>query len=439
MATNVILPVLGMAQDTGKIVEWLKAEGQHVTAGEALVVIETDKAAVDLEAPATGILARVSAQAGDEVPVAQVIAVILTPEEAAGETSPPSPLSLRGEGGAESRTVPDRSLAGAGGLSGGTPLGADKSAGPPSAAVAAPSSTVEQGAPDGNGRRLASPKARRIAAERGVELAAIRGSGPGGVVLAADVLAAEPVASAVATLPAPHNVSGEPAPGAAAATSTTSTIWRLMAERTTQSWTTIPHFFLVREVSAEALVAWRERAARDTREKVTYTDLLVRVVAAALRRHPRLNASWQQGVVTLNDEINIGLAVAVAEGLVVPVIHQADDLTLGGIARRRADLVARAQASRLRPRDLADGTFTISNLGMYGVDAFNAIINAPQAAILAVGRVAERVVPVNGQPAVRLTMTLSLSCDHRVVDGARGAEFLATVAALIEDPSSLER
>lgn len=431
MATNVILPALGMAQDTGKIVEWLKAEGQHVTAGEALVVIETDKAAVDLEAPATGILARVSARAGDEVPVAQVIAVILTPEEAAD-----------GDSGADQASAPAAASATA--ESPVSPAAASVSVAADTPAATSHAQVAEQsghGTNGASGRRLASPKARRIAAERGVELAAIRGSGPGGVVLAADVLAVEqPAAIAVATLPATPAASSEPATsavGAAGATGATGTIWRLMAERTTQSWTTIPHFFLLREVSAEALVAWRERATRETAEKVTYTDLLVRVVAAALRRHPRLNASWQQGSVTLNDEINVGLAVAVAEGLVVPVVHQADDLTLGGIARRRADLVARAQAGRLRPRDLADGTFTVSNLGMYGVDAFNAIINAPQAAILAVGRVAERVVPVDGQPAVRPVITLSLSCDHRVVDGARGAEFLATVAGLIEDPSGL--
>jgi pyruvate dehydrogenase E2 component (dihydrolipoamide acetyltransferase) len=210
-----------------------------------------------------------------------------------------------------------------------------------------------------------------------------------------------------------------------------------MAERTTQSWTSVPHFFLVRDVAASGLTAWRERALRQVPGKVTVTDLLVRVVAEALRRQPRLNASWREGSVTYNDQINIGLAVAVEDGLVVPVIHQADDLSLTGIARRRADLVERAQAGKLRLRDLQDGTFTISNLGMYGVDAFNAIVNTPQAAILAVGRVADRVVPVDGKPAVRPMVTLSLSCDHRVVDGARGAEFLATVAALIENPAEL--
>ena len=413
MATNVILPALGMAQDTGKIVEWLKAEGQHVTAGEPLVVIETDKAAVDLEAPATGILAHVSASVGDEVPVAQVIAVILSAEEAEAGVSQPDRIPAPAVTAVEER-VPS-----------------------PSAHTSAAPASVPSQTHGANGRRLASPKARRIAAEHGVDLAALRGTGPGGVVLAADVASAMSSAPAATVAPPAAHLSPAASPAPAAVIgggSEVSTIWRLMAERTTQSWTTIPHFFLMREAAAEALVAWRERAAQGTSARVTYTDLLVRIVAEALRRHPRLNASWQDGAIIHHDEINIGLAVAVADGLVVPVIHQAGDLTPGGIARRRADLVGRAQAGKLRPSDMAGGTFTISNLGMYGIDAFNAIINAPQAAILAVGRMVDRVVPVNGQPAVRPMLTLSLSCDHRVVDGARGAEFLATVAALIEEP-----
>jgi pyruvate dehydrogenase E2 component (dihydrolipoamide acetyltransferase) len=413
MATNVILPALGMAQDTGKIVEWLKAEGQHVTAGEPLVVIETDKAAVDLEAPATGILAQVSAKAGDEVPVAQVIAVILSADEAEAGVSQP-----------DRAPAPAVSAVGA------------SASGPSARPVAAPAVPSQpQGA---NVRRLASPKARRIAAERGVDLATLHGTGPGGVVLAADVPAAVHRAPAAAMTPPMAHLPPAASPSTVIDSgSEVSTIWRLMAERTTQSWTTIPHFFLMREVAAGALVAWRERIAQRASERVTYTDLLIRIVGEALRRHPRLNASWQDGAIVHHDEINIGLAVAVEDGLVVPVIHQAGDLTPGGIARRRAELVGRAQAGKLRPPDLQGGTFTISNLGMYGIDAFNAIINAPQAAILAIGRMVDRVVPVNGQPAVRPMLTLSLSCDHRVVDGARGAEFLATVAALIEEPLAL--
>lgn len=390
MATDVILPALGMAQDSGKIVEWLISEGQPVTAGEPLVVIETDKAAVDLEAPATGILARVAAKVGDEVPVAQVIAVILTPDEAAAPSTGP----FSKEGGKP----------GAG------------------AVTSSPSGTERA-----NGRRQASPKARRIAAERGVDLAAVRGTGPGGVVLAEDVLAAESVARIEP--PAPMAVVADEQPMSA--------IWRLMAERTTQSWVTTPHFFLMRELDATAFKQWFAQAEKRTTEKLTYTDLLVKVVATALRLHPRLNASWQNGAIVTHDEVNIALAVATLDSLVAPVIPQADDLSLSGIARRRAEMVARAQTGKLRPDDLRDGTFTISNLGMYGVDAFTAIINSPQAAILAVGALVDRVIPVGGQPAVRPTITLSLSCDHRVVDGARGARFLATIAEMMADPSGL--
>jgi pyruvate dehydrogenase E2 component (dihydrolipoamide acetyltransferase) len=184
-------------------------------------------------------------------------------------------------------------------------------------------------------------------------------------------------------------------------------------------------------------MSWREHVLKRSTEKITYTDLLVKIVAAALRLHPRLNVSWSKGKLTRKQDVHVGLAVAVEEGLVVPVIHQADTLNLDEIARQRKDLVTKAQRGKLRPQDISDGTFTISNLGMYGVDSFNAIINQPQAAILAVGRIAERVVPVHGQPAVQPMMVLTLSCDHRAVDGARGAQFLETLAEFIEEPLGL--
>jgi pyruvate dehydrogenase E2 component (dihydrolipoamide acetyltransferase) len=286
---------------------------------------------------------------------------------------------------------------------------------------------------------MASPKARRLEAEQGKDLATINGSGPGGAVLAADVLAV-PQASRV---PVQAASMPEETPAAASASdelamsASTSSIWRIMAERTTQSWTSTPHFYLVREVNASRLLAWREQVLKRSSEKITYTDLLVKVVAASLRMHPHLNVSWRDGKVALEQEVHIGLAVAVEDGLVVPVIHEADRLSLDEIAQQRTALVTRAQAGKLRPQDIQGGTFTISNLGMYNVDAFNAIINQPQAAILAVGRIAERVVPIHGQPAVQPTMILTLSCDHRATDGARGAQFLATLAELIEEPLGL--
>jgi pyruvate dehydrogenase E2 component (dihydrolipoamide acetyltransferase) len=215
------------------------------------------------------------------------------------------------------------------------------------------------------------------------------------------------------------------------------TVWRIMAERMTASWTTAPHFYLVREVNVTRLAAWLEKARKQTGAHVTYTDLLVKLVAATLAQHPRVNVSWKDGALERHPDINIGLAVAVDDGLVVPVLHRADTLGLKDLAAKREDLVTRAQAGKLRPADIQGGVFTISNLGMYGVDAFNAIVNPPQAAILAVGRIADRVVPVNGQPAVQPTMVLTLSCDHRALDGARGARFLGALAELIEEPLAL--
>ncbi|OLD74813.1 MAG: hypothetical protein AUG87_15100 [Candidatus Rokubacteria bacterium 13_1_20CM_4_70_14] len=215
------------------------------------------------------------------------------------------------------------------------------------------------------------------------------------------------------------------------------TVWRIMAERLTASWTTAPHFYLVREVNVSRLVSWRERASKHTGARITYTDLLVKLVAATLSQHPGVNASWQDGAIVRNADINIGLAVAIDDGLVVPVLHRADTLRLVDIAARREDVVSRAQAGKLRAADIQGGGFTISNLGMYGVDAFTAIVNPPQAAILAVGRIADRVVAVNGQPVVQPTMMLTLSCDHRALDGARGAQFLGALAELIEEPLAL--
>jgi pyruvate dehydrogenase E2 component (dihydrolipoamide acetyltransferase) len=253
---------------------------------------------------------------------------------------------------------------------------------------------------------------------------ALRGSGPDGAVLAGDVPAAR--------TPAPLDATREGMKGEGV-----SNVWRIMAERMTQSWTSAPHFYLVREVNVSRLVAWRKKAGKQTGARITYTDLLVRLVAAALVQHPAANVSWKDGTLVRHPEVNIGLAVALEDGLVVPVLHRADTLGLAEIAARREDLVTRAQAGKLRPADIQGGSFTISNLGMYGVDAFSAIVNPPQAAILAVGRIADRVVPLNGQPAVQPTMVLTLSCDHRALDGARGAQFLGALAELIEEPLAL--
>ena len=447
MATDVILPALGMSQDTGKIVQWLKTEGEQVVKGEPLLEIETDKATIEVEAPADGLLAHVSAAAGDDVPVGQVIAVIVGHEEARASGDKPRPNGNQADAGAINRMPSAASpLASRIAAENNVDLSLVKSAGKriQKADVMTYLETARAGA--GGRLMMASPKARRLANEQGIDLAAVKGSGPGGAVLAADVLAAGahevdainrvPTEVEVAEfVPTAEMLSTEMVNGTNELA--LSNVWRIMAERTTQSWSDVPHFYLVREVNASRLIAWRTQTLKRVAEKVTYTDLLVKIVAAALRAHPRLNASWSAGKIALKQEIHVGLAVAVEDGLVAPVIHQADTLGLGEIAQRRAELVAKAQAGKLRPQDIGGGTFTISNLGMYGVDAFSAIINQPQAAILAVGRISERVAPVNGQPSVQPMMVLTLSCDHRAVDGARGAQFLETVANLVEEPLGL--
>jgi pyruvate dehydrogenase E2 component (dihydrolipoamide acetyltransferase) len=393
------MPALEMAQESGKIIRWLKSEGATVTKGEPLMEIETDKVTVEIEAPASGILTNITAREGDVVPVGQTIAVILAPDEQSAPSASPVARKIAAEHGVDLARVKP---------SGGRIEKAD---------VLAYLGTTDAQRPQTVAPRpiAASPKARRLAQERGIDLATLRGTGPAGAILAADV----PTAS-ISNLQPPI-----------------SNTWRVMAERMVQSWTTAPHFFLTREVNASRLVTWRERVNARAAEKITFTDLLVKIVATALRQHPRLNAAWRDGALVLHDDINIGIAVAIEEGLVVPVIHRADTLTLAQIAARRAEVVARAQAGKLRLDDVQGGTFTLSNLGMYGVDAFHAIVNPPQAAILAVGRIAERVVAVNGQPSVQPMLTLTLSCDHRVVDGARGAQFLGSIAEFIEEPLEL--
>jgi pyruvate dehydrogenase E2 component (dihydrolipoamide acetyltransferase) len=269
---------------------------------------------------------------------------------------------------------------------------------------------------------LASPKARRLARERGVALEDLQGTGPYGAIQAADVLALQDVRPSAVAQP---SLSGA---------------WRTMADRMQQSWREVPHFYLERDLDATRLNSWRETIRRRPGyEQVTHTDLLVVISAAALLEHPRVNATWRDGTIHRHETVNVGIAVATEDALIVPVVHGADRLELKAVAEARGDLVARARDRKLRPADVGDGTFTISNLGMFGVDAFHAIVNTPQAAILAVGRILDRVVAVDGAPAVRPMLTVSLSFDHRVVDGAEGARFLDTLAALVEEPAGLVR
>jgi pyruvate dehydrogenase E2 component (dihydrolipoamide acetyltransferase) len=385
MATSVVMPALEMAQETGKIVSWLKKEGDAVSKGDILLEVETDKAVVEVEATADGVLAGVKSHEGDVVPVGQTIAWLV----ASGE-QPPADSAATAAPAARATSTPA--------------VGATLYDRP------GRSQTAPTGGPQ------ISPKARRLAKEKGVDITKIVGTGPDGTISSEDVLkAAEAAAQAPASAPA----------------STLSAVARLMAERTTQSWTQVPHFFLVRDVDASALIQLREKLGVTV---VTHTDLLVAITAKALAKHPKLNASWDNGTIRMNPAINISVAMAVQDGVVGAVIPNADKTAITDIAAQRKELTDRARSGKLKPADVSGGTFTITNLGMYNVDAFNAIILPPQAAILAVGRIGDRVVAVNGQPAVRPMMTLTLSGDHRVVDGAQAAMFLNDLAEAIRVP-----
>jgi pyruvate dehydrogenase E2 component (dihydrolipoamide acetyltransferase) len=392
------MPALEMAQETGKLIAWRKKEGDRVSKGEPLLEIETDKAVVEVEAPADGVLAGIKASEGADIPVGQTIAWIVAP----GEQPPADSESLAPAARATSQPKSEPSKA------------APRQSASPASAVSA----------------KISPKARRLAKELGVDIATIHGSSPGGEILASDVQAA-----AAAPAAPPSSSSSKDSGTVEVPTS----LGRIMAERTTQSWTTVPHFFVTRDVDATKLNRYREQIVDEIEStkkiRVTHTDLLVAVVSRVLLKHPRLNASWSGEGIRLHDHVNMGVAIAVNDGVVAAVIPNAHTASLPEIASQRRDVAERARAGKLRPADIADATFTISNLGMYGVDQFSAIITLPQAAILAVGGIADKVVAIEGKPAVRPMITLTVSCDHRVADGARAAMFLGDLAQALSDPA----
>lgn len=390
MPTDVIMPALGVAQEKGTLIRWLKAEGEAVAKGEPLMEIETDKATVEIEAPAAGILAGVSAFPGDEVPVGNRIAVILAPGEAGPAASVPN-LDTRLEGEAKSVRHPagKREREAEGGA------------------------TAQS--PQSGKRILASPAARRIAREKGIDLATVAGSGPARAVLAQDVM----------------RFAGE---GALAPTVPLTPMRRMIAERMTRSKQTAPHFYVSIDVDMSAIGEARTARAKNASRPVpSINDFILIATARVLRAFPPLNASFTDRGLTLHSEINLGMAVALEDGLVVPVIRRADELTLEEIARRSRELADKAQTRKLLPSDYQSGTFTVSNLGMFGVDHFVAIINPPEVGILAAGQVRPRVVVHEGGFAARPIMTLTLSADHRAVDGAIAARFLGRLKETLEN------
>jgi pyruvate dehydrogenase E2 component (dihydrolipoamide acetyltransferase) len=385
--------------ESGTIVRWLKSEGEPVQKGEPLFELDTDKVTQEVEAEAAGVLLKIAVAEG-EVPVGQTVAFI-------GEQGEEVPTSAEKPAEAPKRDP-------------------ERDAGREAAAEVA--ERQEQPAAASNGRIKASPLARRIARERGIELSSIRGTGPDGRIVAEDVERTEAGAPAgPAAAPAPVSAGeAERAP--------LSSVRKTIARRLTEAWQ-IPVFQL--QASADmtrvnALVA--KLRERDPDVRVTVTDVLTKVSAQALMRHREVNAEYTDDAILLHPNANVGLAVAAPQGLVVPVIRSAERLSLTEIAGVRADLVGRARENKLRTEDLEGGTFTISNLGMYAVESFTAVLNPPQAAIVAVGATEERVVPLGGETAVRPMVTLTATFDHRAVDGAPAAAFLQTLKESLEDP-----
>jgi len=396
MATEVKLPRLGQGMESGTIVKWLKAEGDQVARGEPLYELDTDKVTQEVEAEASGVLLKIAVAAG-EVPVGETIGFIgVQGEEVSAPVTELEPASNNLLQREAEETQPPR----------------------PAAA-----STV-------NGRVKASPLARRIARERGIDLASLRGTGPDGRIVAEDVERAQ-----AQPLAASDNLQlAQPTPAAGVESRPLSKVRKTIARRLTQAWT-VPAFQLTVSADmtrANELVARQRELHPEVR--ITVTDLLTKLCAQGLVRHRDMNVQYADDALLVFPSANIGIAVAAPQGLVVPVVHGADRLTLAEIAAVRADLVARARDAKLGVDDLEGGTFTISNLGMYDVDQFVAVLNPPQASILAVGSTRDQVVARDGELTITPLMTMTLTCDHRAVDGATGAEFLRTVKTLLADP-----
>ncbi len=409
------MPRLSDSMEEGTILKWLKSDGDEVARGEPLAEIETDKATLTYESDAAGVLSIVAA-AGETLPIGTVIARL---DGGSNGDAPAAPAAA--------------------------PAAPAASTPPPPAPPAVPAAPAPAAT---SGRVKASPIARRIARERGIDLHQIAGSGPGGRVVKADVEHAEPSAAAPAAPPAPASTPAPaPAPAPASAESGTAKgdvtvqeltrTQQLIARRMAESKATVPEFTLRSEIDMERCVALRAELKTLGDEVPSYNDMVVKACALALREFPRANGSYRDGRFELHSRVNVGVAVAAPDALVVPTVFDADRKSLHEIARETRALAERVRAGSVTPPELSGGTFTVSNLGMYGVTDFTAVINPPQAAILAVGALAPRAVVRDGALVARHTMGVTLACDHRILYGADAAQFLARIRALLEQPLAL--
>ncbi|HSC58310.1 MAG TPA: dihydrolipoamide acetyltransferase family protein [Gemmatimonadales bacterium] len=411
MATKVVMEALSPTMEEGRLVEWKKKEGDTVAVGDVLAEVETDKAVMELVARAAGTLLKLAVPVGTTVPVANVVAWIGTPGESVGD-------------GAQAPAVtPARASAPA-------------SAPAPARAVAPVASVPAAAAPSASGRVKASPLARKIAADRGLDLGAIAGSGPAGRVIARDLDGVRPAAAMRAAAPAAGG-GYEDVP--------LSQIRKTIAKRLAQSIGPVPTFYLTTDVdmtrmweAREALIGTQRGAGAAAGEvKVSFNDIIIKATASALLQHPACNAWWQDDHIRVWHEVHVGMAVAIPDGLITPVIRHAEGKSLREIAAESKDLATRARERKLTPEEYTGSTFSISNLGMLEIEHFTAIINPPEAGILAVGKIRDEAVVVEGQVRVRKAMRLTMSCDHRVIDGATGAQFLKTLKQMLENPLAL--
>ena len=440
MPTNVVMEALSPTMEEGRLVEWKKQEGETVAVGDVLAEVETDKAVMELVARAAGTLLKHIVEAGATVPVSEPVAVIGEPGEDTGAAGTSS--GAAGQRGSKETQATQPSP------------GENRPVSMPPAAPASavteerrtpekPSPRQGNGAKAGSTRVKASPLARRIAAERGVDLVSVTGSGPEGRVVARDLeTAAAPPRGAAPSSPAPL-------PRGPAAPPYTdvplSQIRKTIARRLAESIGPVPTFYLTSEVDMERV--WKAREALQTAEqrssgaedpvKVSFNDIIIKSVALALRQHPACNAWWQDDHIRFWNEVHVSMAVAIDEGLITPVIRHADQKSLREIGAESRDLARRARERRLKPEEYTGGTFSVSNLGMLDIDEFTAIINPPEAGILAVGRIIEKPVGHEGVVALRRRLRLTMSCDHRVIDGATGAVFLKTLKGMLENPLAL--
>ncbi len=415
MATDVIMPSLGFDMTEGLLARWLKNEGDPVEKGQAIAEIETEKATVEIEAAASGILARIIVQAGQTMPVGTVIGVIAK----AGEAVASGPV-------AAAPSPP--------------PVATPSS--PPTAAPSplAPASEAGKGAASAEARVKASPVARKMAEEAGLDLSRVKGTGPDGRVLERDVQAAIEGKSA----PTPPAAPAGPPPGTPAAPSPGAAVplnrmRQAIARRMTESKTAAPHFYITVEINMDEAMKVREQLNHlaPEAERISVNDLIVAAVARTLTRFPILNASYRDGSLEMHSQVNIGIAVALEDGLIPPVLRDADKKSLKRIAAESRGLAERARANKLRTDDLGGATFTVSNLGMFDVDEFIAIINPPEAAILAAGAVTLRPVAAAGEVRIASQMRATLSVDHRVADGAQAGRFMQEFKKLLENPVNL--